>query len=126
MAYILQILGILVLGLTLSHWIIGGFLVGAVVLLIFCGVAMSIKKSRVPNGQIVSDPLTRMEKTIIWILALLNPVITGLVFEYGWKKKLPQKSIEAGRIERQAFGVVIILAFLLWAVLAIVSGLRNA
>lgn len=45
-------------------------------------------RGKVKSGQAV-DQLSGGEKLYIWIASLLNPVFSGAVFYYGWKKMLP-------------------------------------
>lgn len=73
-------------------------------------------RGKAKNGQAI-DQLSGGEKFYIWIASLLNPVFSGAVFYYGWKKMLPQKAKQANSISLWAFlieiVVVIIIVFLL-------------
>lgn len=79
-----------------------------VVLIVSLVVMMKAKKT-VPDGSSATVPLTGNEKILIWILSLINPIITGLVFYYGWKKKLPTKAKQANNITLWAFLILILL-----------------
>lgn len=70
-------------------------------------------KSKIVSGQISQEALTKKEKTIIWVLCLLNPLIAGAVFYYGWKKLLPKKAKQANTISFAAFGIVLVLVIIL-------------
>lgn len=72
-------------------------------------VYMIKEKRRIPEGQIVHDPLTGKQKVLIWVLCLLNPVMAGAVFYYGWKKRLPVKGKQANQISLWAFLIEIVL-----------------
>ena len=61
-------------------------------------VYMIKEKRRVPEGQTVQDPLTGKQKALIWILCLLNPLVAGIIFYYGWEKRLPVKARQANQI----------------------------
>jgi len=69
-------------------------------------------KKQVPDGQISQEPLTGQEKLMTWILCFLNPVITGAIFYYGWRKKLPVKAKSVNQISLWAFLIIIIVAVL--------------
>ena len=72
-------------------------------------VYMIKTKKRIPGGQIVQDPLARKQKVLIWILCLLNPIVAGAIFYYGWKKRLPIKAKQANQISLWAFLIEIVL-----------------
>jgi len=75
-------------------------------------VYMIKEKRRVPDGQIVQDPLARKQKALIWVLCLLNPIVAGAVFYYGWKKRLPVKAKQANQISLWAFFIAIVLGII--------------
>ncbi len=77
-------------------------LIGTIILIITL-VYMMKERQRVPEGQTVQDLLTVKEKISMWILCLLNPLIAGAVFYYGWKKRLPVKAKQANGISLWAF-----------------------
>ena len=72
-------------------------------------VYMIKEKRRVIEGQISQDPLTGGQKGLIWVLCLLNPIVAGAVFYYGWKKRLPVKTKQANQISLWAFFIEIVL-----------------
>lgn len=79
-------------------------------LIVFVSSFMFMRKvkSQVVDGQVINDSLTKKEKIIVWIASLLQPIIAGAVFYYGWKKKLPAKAKQANNIS--------LIVFLLWLV----------
>lgn len=79
------------------------------VVLIITAVMMSRANKKVTIGQVSQEPLTKKEKIIIWILCILNPLIAGGIFYYGWKKKLPVKAKQANQISLWAFLIVLAL-----------------
>lgn len=80
-------------------------------------VYMIKEKRRVPEGQIVQDSLIGKQKALIWILCLLNPIVAGAIFYYGWKKRLPVKAKQANQISLWAFVIEIVLG-IVFSVLA--------
>lgn len=76
-------------------------------------VYMIKEKRRVPEGQISQDPLTGKQKALIWVLCLLNPIVAGAVFYYGWKKRLPIKAKQSNQISLLVFVIEIILVIVL-------------
>lgn len=79
-------------------------------------VRMKRVKSAVPAGQTVEDSLSRDEKLYIWLLSLVSPVITGLIFYYGWRKLLPQKARSANRISWLALLILLVVFYGLYFV----------
>jgi hypothetical protein len=71
---------------------------------------MTKAKSDVLPGTSSPLPLSSGERVIVWVLALLNPILTGLIFYYGWKKRLPIKAKQANTITLWAFVIVIAVA----------------
>lgn len=66
-------------------------------------------KKQVPDGTVSEESLTGQEKVKIWILCLLDPILAGAIFYYGWKKKLPKKGKQANQISLWAFFIEMIL-----------------
>lgn len=60
----------------------------------------------------IADELSGGEKLYIWIASLLNPVFSGAVFYYGWKKLLPHKAKQANSISLWAFLILIVVGIL--------------
>jgi len=79
------------------------------VVLIVTIVMMIKAKSKIVEGQQLADSLSGGEKIIIWILCLLNPILSGAIFYYGWKKKLPVKAKQANTISLWAALLELIL-----------------
>jgi hypothetical protein len=44
---------------------------------------MSANKSKIAAGQISDAPLTGGKKAQVWVLAILNPLFTDLIFYFG-------------------------------------------
>jgi hypothetical protein len=57
----------------------------------------------------VVDELVGGEKVYVWISSLLNPIFSGAVFYYGWRKILPNKAKKANSISLWSFLIIIIL-----------------
>ncbi|MCK4891628.1 MAG: hypothetical protein KAS78_03085 [Candidatus Pacebacteria bacterium] len=74
---------------------------------------MKKSKSKLEPEQTSQDPLTDDENKKVYILAILNPIWAGLIFYFGWKKKLPIKAKKANRITFIAFGLWIIASVLI-------------
>ncbi|MHC4153262.1 MAG: hypothetical protein ACYSSP_14380 [Planctomycetota bacterium] len=68
-----------------------------------------ITKRKLEKGQISEEPLTVGEKVLTWICCLFNPIISGAILYYGWRKRLPTKAKTANRISWIAFSIVILL-----------------
>ena len=68
-------------------------------------------RGQAKSGQALND-LSGGEKIYIWISSLLNPVFSGAVFYYGWKKLLPIKAKKANAISLWAFLIEIVLGVL--------------
>ncbi len=81
------------------------------VLISAIGYMVSVR-GKVKTGQAV-DQLSGGEKLYIWITCLLNPVFSGAVFYYGWKKLLPQKAKQANSISLWAFFLEIVIGVLI-------------
>lgn len=69
--------------------------------------------SAIAVNQIDESPLSTKEKVICWILCILNPVMAGAIFYYGWKKKLPKKAEQANKISWMALGTIIAIGIVL-------------
>ncbi len=82
--------------------------------LIISTYLMIIKAKKIPDGQMSDEPLTLLEGLIISILCFFNPYVSGVIFYYGWKKKLPRKAKQANRISIIAFFVLIAVVLIFW------------
>jgi hypothetical protein len=56
-----------------------------------------------------SDSLKGGEKVYVWVVSLIDPVVAGAFFYYGWKKMLPNKAKQANAISLWSFLILIIL-----------------
>ena len=74
-------------------------------------------KVKISQGQVSQDPLTRDEKIKVWILAILNPVLTGAILYFGLKKRSPIKAKNSNTISFAAVGAWIIV----WVILSLIS-----
>jgi len=61
-------------------------------------VASFIVMSKVKSNTKSDTPLSQNEKIIVWITCFFAPIFAGLVYYFGWKKSLPQKTKQAGNI----------------------------
>ncbi|MDO8524515.1 MAG: hypothetical protein Q7R99_02715 [bacterium] len=50
------------------------------------------------NNEVSVEVLNKREKVVTWIFSLLNPVITGAVMYFMWRKSHPQKAKQANKI----------------------------
>lgn len=86
---------------TVTFWII---------LLVFVGSfgfwGSKMKDTKELEQALPQEGLTRRERVIAWIFALLNPIITGAVMYYMWKKSYPVKAKQANQIS--------MISFLIW------------
>lgn len=78
-------------------------------------VFMTNRRSKVAPSQSTTEPLTTSEKIQIWIICLLEPVIPGAIFYFGWRKRLPRKAKQANKISWIAVGIWLLLAALFFA-----------
>jgi len=88
---------------------------GTVVFIIATILAVMFMRSKRSNAvgiEPIKDSLTKDEKITVWSLCLLSPLVAGAIFYYGWKKKLPKKSIEANTISWYAFGIMVLAMIL--------------
>lgn len=69
------------------------------------------KKKGVLAEQPLLNPLTGKEKILVFILCVIDPIILGAIFYYGWKNKLPQQAKTANRLSWIA-GVFFVIVFL--------------
>ena len=69
-------------------------------------------KSAVPRNEVVLERLTPKQKVSVWVLSLVDPLIAGAIFYYGWKSKLPEKAKQANNISWLALGVLIAIAII--------------
>lgn len=65
-----------------------------------------------------NDELTRSEKIWAWIACLINPVISGAIMYYMWRRYFPNKAKQANQIS--------FMAVFIWAILFIVIGYMPA
>lgn len=86
-------------------------MISIIVLVVSLVVAYNVKlQQAVEHGlKKSSAALSGPEKLIVWILSILNPVTTGAVFYYVWKKLLPNKARSANFISMWVFLVYIII-----------------
>ena len=77
---------------------------GGLISIIGSFTSMKKAKSKLEPEQISQDPLTDDENKKVYIFAILNPIWAGIIFYFGWKKKLPIKAKKANRITFIAFG----------------------
>lgn len=56
-----------------------------------------------------NDSLKGGEKVYVWIVSLIDPVVAGAFFYYGWKKMLPNKAKQANVISLWSFLILLIL-----------------
>ncbi|MEI7511078.1 MAG: hypothetical protein WCJ84_02890 [Candidatus Peregrinibacteria bacterium] len=88
--------------------------IGTLLLLIFTVIAffyMRKEKNAIPEGQVLQAPLTGKEKVIIGCLCIIDPIIAGAVFYYGWKKQMPVKANQANQISLGVFVLEIVILF---------------
>lgn len=86
----------------------------AVLISIFGSILVARKaKSKLQSGQILQDSLTQDEKNKVFMLTLLNPIWGGLIFYLEWKYKLPVKASQANKISFIAFGIWLLLSFMI-------------
>lgn len=91
-------------------------IISLIILVVAIFYMISVKK-KAQTGQ-VNDMLSGGEKLYIWISSLLNPVFSGAVFYYGWKKMMPHRAKQANAISLWAFLIEIILVVVYFLVLA--------
>lgn len=75
-------------------WLIG---------LIITVTVMRRAKSKVPYGIVLQENLTSQEKIIIWITCIVDPILAGAIYYFGWRKVLPLKAKSANLISWLAF-----------------------
>jgi uncharacterized membrane protein YedE/YeeE len=80
------------------------------------------RRSHAAPGGNDSTSLTTGEKVQIWITTLINPIIAGAIYYYGWKKLLPVKAKQANKISWIAFAIVIIIAIALGVLSLLANG----
>jgi hypothetical protein len=54
--------------------------------------------------------MTTPERTVVWLMALVNPIATGAILYYGWRHAFPTKAKEANRISQCIFLAYVVLA----------------
>ena len=86
-------------------------IISLLVLISAVGYMVSVR-GKFKTGQAV-DQLSGGEKLYIWITCLLNPIFSGAVFYYGWKKMLPHKAKQANSISLWAFFLAIVIVFVI-------------
>lgn len=57
--------------------------------LIFAIWFMVSKRSKIPNGQVVNDPLSTDEKVIVWVISIFNPILGALSYIMVGGKSFP-------------------------------------
>jgi hypothetical protein len=62
--------------------------------------------------KISDEGLTRNEKIAAWIFSILNPVITGAIMYYMWRKRYPTKAKQANHISIIVFLIEFMLGIL--------------
>jgi hypothetical protein len=62
-----------------------------------------------PKGKVNKETLTKREKIFVWVLSLLNPILTGAVFYYSWIRKLHTKAVQANRVSWIALVIWVVL-----------------
>lgn len=72
---------------------------------------MLSKKKGIIAEQPSQEPLSGKEKLLVFILCLVNPILIGAIFYYGWKMKLPKKAKTANLLSFAAFAVFLIIYF---------------
>jgi len=82
-----------------------GSVIGSIILMIEA-------KNKIPPGQVSQQSLIGNEKVKAWILAFCNPIWTGVILYFGWRKKLPTKAKKVKIIFFISLGIWIILDFL--------------
>jgi len=71
------------------------------------------EKKKVPDGQVIQDPLSSSIKTWVWVICFFNPIWGGAIFYYGWKKKMPVMAKQANNASLIIFLLQIVLAIIL-------------
>jgi hypothetical protein len=69
------------------------------------------KKKNITAEQPSLDPLSGKEKLLVFVLCLVNPIVLGAIFYYGWKKKLPQQAKTANYLSFAAFVIFLCVYF---------------
>lgn len=99
------------------HWIV--FLVIWILTIIlfgFWGAKSKTKEELQEELQhfVVSvEGLTKNEKIAAWIFSIINPVITGAIMYYMWRKRYPTKAKKANNISMIVFLVEFVLGILI-------------
>lgn len=84
-------------------------LIVGVIGLITTIVVMRKSKSKVPAGTVLQAPLTGQEKGLIWSTCIVNPVLAGAIYYFGWRKVLPVKAKTANHISWWALLLLILV-----------------
>jgi len=74
---------------------------------------MTDRRGKVKHNDINHSGLTSDEKLMVWLVCIFDPIISGAIFYYGWKKKLPKKASQANKISWMVVGIELGL-LLLW------------
>ena len=73
----------------------------------------------IPEGSVYTEPLLGLEKLNVWLVNIVNPIWSGFVLYFTWRKKLPTKAKQASHVSFIVFGIELvigcILVFLLMA-----------
>jgi hypothetical protein len=88
---------------------------GAIVFVAVLGMTFWFKNkktSSLAEGEVREEGLTKPEKVFIWVACLLNPIISGAVLYYGWKKKLPVKAKQANVISWICVLISVVIAII--------------
>ncbi|MBI5456906.1 hypothetical protein HY969_04155 [Candidatus Kaiserbacteria bacterium] len=102
----------------LIRLVLFGGAIGAVALMVS-------ERRRVTTGS-DARPLEGNTKAFVWITCLLSPVLSGIIYYYGWKGRLPIMAKQANRITFIAIIPWIVGFFLLFLLPGIQEGLSTA
>ena len=83
------------------------------VAIVFAFYFMLRERKKVPEGQVIQDPISPSLKPLVWIICFFNPVWGGAIFYYGWKKRMPVMAKQANNASLLIFLLQIILGFAL-------------
>jgi hypothetical protein len=86
---------------------------------------MLYRPRHIPEGDTLELPLATWDKAQVWIMAVFNPFVTGIVLYFGWRTKLPKMAQQARRISIITFIVEVVLMIVLIAVFFVGAYLRS-
>lgn len=69
--------------------------------------------SKVKKNTASDIELSGKEKAQVIITEILNPVVAGAIYYYGWKKVLPKKAKQANKYSFIIVGVIILISIIL-------------